>query len=158
MYLFIYLFIYFISPGIDFQNLPSDASDKNLTPEDIKNRVEKAARQANAHDFIMSFPDNYNTDVGSNGSLLSGGQKQRIAIARALIRQPTVLLLDEATSALDATSERVVQEVNRYLQHILVCAYTRCSAFTTMNSSSLILSILMLSLLNRLTAASLSML
>ena len=112
--LFICFFIYFlfISPGIDFLNLPSDANDKNLTPEDIKSRVEKAAKQANAHQFIMSFPDNYHTDVGSNGSLLSGGQKQRIAIARALIRQPAVLLLDEATSALDATSERVVQEVS----------------------------------------------
>jgi ATP-binding cassette subfamily B (MDR/TAP) protein 1 len=99
-----------IAYGIDAQNLPSDANGNTLSSEDIKKRVIEAAKQANAHDFIMSFPNNYNTDVGSNGSLLSGGQKQRVAIARALIRQPTVLLLDEATSALDATSERIVQE------------------------------------------------
>ncbi|KAK9491115.1 P-loop containing nucleoside triphosphate hydrolase protein [Lipomyces doorenjongii] len=66
-------------------------------------------KQANIHDFIMSLPDGYDTLCGSKGTLLSGGQKQRIAIARALIRQPTILLLDEATSALDSESEKVVQ-------------------------------------------------
>ncbi|XP_047418183.1 mitochondrial potassium channel ATP-binding subunit [Sciurus carolinensis] len=72
--------------------------------------VYAAAREANAHEFISSFPQGYSTVVGERGTTLSGGQKQRLAIARALIKQPTVLILDEATSALDAESERVVQE------------------------------------------------
>ncbi|CAO2603613.1 Mitochondrial potassium channel ATP-binding subunit [Lemmus lemmus] len=78
-----------------------DASDEE---------VYTAAREANAHEFISSFPDGYSTVVGERGTTLSGGQKQRLAIARALIKHPTVLILDEATSALDAESERVVQE------------------------------------------------
>jgi len=72
--------------------------------------VEHAAISANAHEFISTLTDRYDTQVGFAGGKLSGGQKQRIAIARAIVRSPTIFLLDEATSALDTRSERVVQQ------------------------------------------------
>lgn len=72
--------------------------------------VERAARIANAHEFIMATADGYQTSIGDRGSRLSGGQRQRISIARAILKNPPILLLDEATSALDTESEKLVQE------------------------------------------------
>ncbi|CAL9248282.1 unnamed protein product [Arabidopsis halleri] len=94
------------------ENIIYGASDKIDEAEIIE-----AAKAANAHDFITSLTDGYDTYCGDRGVQLSGGQKQRIAIARAVLKNPSVLLLDEATSALDSQSERVVQDA---LERVMV--------------------------------------
>lgn len=79
-------------------------------PNATREEVMQAAKNANAHDFIMSFPNGYDTDIGQRGIKLSGGQKQRLSIARVFLKNPPILIFDEATSALDNESERIVQE------------------------------------------------
>ena len=78
-----------------------DATDEQVT---------EAAKKANMHEFVMTLPDGYDTEIGERGIKLSGGQKQRISIARVFLKNPSILILDEATSALDNTTEVLIQK------------------------------------------------
>ncbi len=86
---------------------------ENITygkPDATDEEIIRAARTANAHDFIMGLPDGYDSEVGERGVGLSGGEKQRVAIARAILKDPSILILDEATSAVDTATEQAIQE------------------------------------------------
>lgn len=79
-------------------------------PDATDEEVLRAAKAANAHEFIMGLEDGYDTDIGQRGVKLSGGQKQRLSIARVFLKNPPILIFDEATSALDNESEKIVQQ------------------------------------------------
>jgi ATP-binding cassette, subfamily B, bacterial len=85
-------------------------------PDATQEQIEQAAREAQAHEFIMSFPDGYQTTVGERGVTLSGGQRQRIALARAFLNNPRILILDDSTSAIDSATEDQIQRALRRAQ------------------------------------------
>ncbi|MFR4008020.1 MAG: ABC transporter ATP-binding protein [Christensenellales bacterium] len=108
----------------------------NMTASDEE--VERAAKLADIHDFIMTLPDGYDSNVGERGVLLSGGQKQRIAIARIFLKNPRVLILDEATSALDSTTEARIQQALDRLAHGRTCLIIAHRLSTIQNADEII--------------------
>ena len=109
--------IAFVSQDIHLFNDTVRANIAYAVPHATGEMIETAARSADAHAFILSLPNGYDTIIGDRGGRLSGGQRQRLALARALLKDAPVLVLDEATSALDAMSESVVQEALARLRH-----------------------------------------
>ena len=108
-------------------------------PGATQTEIEAAARRANAHDFIVGFPEGYKTLVGERGVKVSGGQRQRIAIARALLKDPSILILDEATSALDAESERLVQQALEELMKGRTCFVIAHRLSTIRNADTIVM-------------------
>jgi len=108
-------------------------------PGASQSEIEAAARRANAHDFITQFPEGYKTLVGERGIKVSGGQRQRIAIARALLKDPSILILDEATSALDAESERLVQQALEELMKGRTCFVIAHRLSTIRNADTIVM-------------------
>jgi ATP-binding cassette subfamily B protein len=99
-----YLFSGTILANISYGNDEADTDD-----------IIRAAKAAHAHDFVVGFPDGYDTMVGERGQTLSGGERQRISIARAILNNPRILILDEATSSVDTETEMKIQEAIRHL-------------------------------------------
>ena len=101
-------------------------------------RSKSAAKAAQAHDFIMSFPDGYNTHVGERGATLSGGQKQRVAIARALLLNPRILILDDSTSSVDLNTEAQLQNALEILMQGRTSFVIAQRISTVMNADKII--------------------
>ncbi len=107
-------------------------------PNTDRTEIEKAAKVANAHEFIIELENGYDTNIGERGNKLSGGQKQRLSIARAILRNPDILILDEATSALDTESERLVQQALENLMNNRTTLVIAHRLSTVINSDQII--------------------